>query len=330
MYHTISELPSMKALLLTLLSSTLLITSLIAQECNICKVMIPVFQRQYNAAAYDSIYATLAPQFQKELPAEASKEFFSSIHQQVGNLNGTRFIGYSPHFARYAGDFDSTILELNFSIDNANQFDGLQVKEYDSLKTVERNKAKIGLPFKGEWYINAGGDTKEQNPFHISALAQRRAFDIVIRDKNGRSYRTNGEKNEDYYAFGQPLYAPCAGVVVEAIDGLKDNVPGEMNKMYIPGNTVVIKAADSEYVFLCHFRQGSIKVKGGQKVVKGDLLGQCGNSGNSSEPHLHYHLQDGPDINTAIGKKMYFDRLKVNDIQKQDYSPVKAERISPE
>jgi murein DD-endopeptidase MepM/ murein hydrolase activator NlpD len=272
-----------------------------------------------------------SPEMKGYLPLDKTREFLSDIKAQAGSMNSLDFMGYKKNFAWYRAAFDKDIVEIDFSINRASQFDGLQIKEYDSLKTVERNRTKMSLPFKGQWFVNWGGDTKEQNA-HIEALAQRRAFDIVIKDKEGNTHRpgTDGEKNEDYYAFGKELYAPCAGVVVEAIDGLIDNVPGEMNKMYVPGNTVVIKAADSEYVFFAHFKQGSIKVKQGQRVTKGDLLGLCGNSGNSSEPHLHFHLQDGPDINTAIGKKCYFDKLKVNGVTRQDYAPVKDERISVE
>jgi murein DD-endopeptidase MepM/ murein hydrolase activator NlpD len=299
-----------------------------AQECNICKVMIPAFQSHYNAGHYDSIFAMFSPEMQAYLPLAKTKELFGQLKEEAGKLITVQYRGYKKGgFASYRGGFEKTIMLLDFSINGASKFDGLALNEYDSLKPVQRNKTAMSLPFKGEWYINAGGDTKEQNQ-HLEALAQRRAFDIVIRDKNGKTYRNKGERNEDYYAFGQELYAPCAGEVIMAIDGLFDNVPGDMNRMYVPGNSVVIKSADSEYIFFAHFKQGSVKVKKGQKVTKGTLLGLCGNSGNSSEPHLHFHIQDGPDINTAVGKKCYFDAIKVDGVLKKDYSPVKGERIS--
>jgi murein DD-endopeptidase MepM/ murein hydrolase activator NlpD len=300
-----------------------------AQECNICKVVVPSFQAHYNAARYDSIFAMFSPEMQAFLPLSQTRELFGQLQGEAGKLISLQFRGYKKGgYAYYRGGFEKTIMELDFSINGAAKIDGLMLNEYDSLKPVQRNKTVLSLPFKGEWYVNAGGDTKEQN-LHLEALAQRRAFDIVIRDKAGKTFRNKGERNEDYYAFGQELYAPAAGEVVMAIDGLFDNVPGDMNRMYIPGNSVVIKTADSEYLFFAHFKQGSVRVKKGQTVVKGTLLGLCGNSGNSSEPHLHFHIQDGPDINTAVGKKCYFDAVKVNGVLKKDYSPVKDERISP-
>jgi len=183
------------------------------------------------------------------------------------------------------------------------------------------------LPFKGEWSVTWGGDTKEQN-YHVESVAQKNAFDILIKDEQGSTHKGSGEANEDYYAFGKELYAPCDGEVVLVVDGVKDNIPGVLNPIYIPGNTVIIKTANGEFAFFAHFKQNSISVKQGQKIVTGELLGLCGNSGNSSEPHLHFHLQNVEDMTKATGAKCYFDKLKVNGSLKSDYSPVKGEKIS--
>jgi murein DD-endopeptidase MepM/ murein hydrolase activator NlpD len=170
------------------------------------------------------------------------------------------------------------------------------------------------------------GDTKELN-YHVESVAQKNAFDILIRDSSGLTHKGVGQKNEDYYAFGKELYAPCDGEVVLVVDGVKDNVPGTLNPVYIPGNTVIIKATNGEYAFLAHFKQHTIIVKQGQKVKAGELLGLCGNSGNSSEPHLHFHLQNVEDMNIAVGAKCYFDQIKVNGDLKIDYSPIKGDKI---
>jgi murein DD-endopeptidase MepM/ murein hydrolase activator NlpD len=111
------------------------------------------------------------------------------------------------------------------------------------------------------------------------------------------------------------------------VDGVKDNVPGVLNPIYIPGNTVIIKTNNGEYAFFAHFKQHSIVVKQGQKISAGTLLGFCGNSGNSSEPHLHFHLQNVEDMTKATGIKCYFEQLKANGDLKSDYSPVKGDKI---
>ena len=152
----------------------------------------------------------------------------------------------------------------------------------------------------------------------------------MIKDEKGNSYKTNGATNEDYYAFGKDLIAPCDGEVVLVVDGVKDNKPGELNPIYVPGNTVIIKTANNEYLFFAHFKQHSIAVKQGQKVKQGELLGLCGNSGNSSEPHLHFHIQNVEDMNVATGVKCYFERLVVNGEIKTDYSPIQKDKIKSE
>ncbi len=219
-------------------------------------------------------------------------------------------------------------MALNISLDKNSKINGLLVKLFKegNLPKLERNQTKFILPFKGEWTVFWGGDTKELN-YHVEYEAQKGAFDIVITDENGKSHNNNGERNEDYYAFEKELIAPCEAEVVLVVDGIKDNKPGEFNPIYIPGNTVILKTINGEYLFFAHFKQNSIVVKQGQKVKKGELLGLCGNSGNSSEPHLHFHLQNVEDMNKATGAKSYFEEIYVNGGLKKDYSPIKNEKI---
>jgi murein DD-endopeptidase MepM/ murein hydrolase activator NlpD len=100
-----------------------------------------------------------------------------------------------------------------------------------------------------------------------------------------------------------------------------------LNPTFLTGNTIIIKTANNEYLFFAHFKQHSIKVKQGQKVNQGQLLGLCGNSGNSSEPHLHFHIQNIEDMTSATGVKCYFDKIVVNGKVKLDCSPIKNEKI---
>ncbi len=121
-------------------------------------------------------------------------------------------------------------------------------------------------------------------------------------------------------------------MVTYAVDGVHDNVPGEMNTIFVPGNTVIIKHAAGEYSLFAHFKQNSIRVKTGDKITKGQLIGLCGNSGNSSEAHLHYQLQDKPFFAAEASVKVFFDKLNVKRAEKteskSDYSPVRGDVIS--
>ena len=198
-------------------------------------------------------------------------------------------------------------------------------KESNHPKSV-RNLTKLILPFKDEWTVIWGGDTRELN-HHFDFAAQKNAFDILITDIKGNSHKTDGKSNEDYYAFGKEIIAPCDGEIVMAVDGIKDNLPGAMNPVYVPGNSVIIRTQNEEYLFFAHLKQHSLVVKQGQKIKRGQLLGLCGNSGNSSEPHIHFHIQDSEDINTATGIKCYFENIIINGQSKDEYSPIQKDKI---
>jgi|HubBroStandDraft_6_1064221.scaffolds.fasta_scaffold09171_4 hypothetical protein len=153
----------------------------------------------------------------------------------------------------------------------------------------------LHLPFAGEWYVYWGGRSLAQNR-HALARDQRFAHDFLnlARKCRGQSYRGTGESNTDYYCFGQPIYAPADGLVVKTENELPDNTPGEMNPKEVLGNYVILDHGGGEFSFFAHFRRGTVVIRSGDRVHSRQLLAQCGNSGNSSEPHLHYHLQNTP------------------------------------
>ena len=281
----------------------------------------------FNASKNDSIVALFSSEMNAALPIEKFIQVSSGLKLQLGSIKKIRFIRLQSASALYETTFDNAVLGMTITLNPKNEIAGLLFKPYTEAKEIIRNNTKMKLPFKGEWSVTWGGDTKEQN-YHVESVAQKNAFDFLIYDEKGLTHKGTGEANEDYYAFGKELYAPCDGEVVLVVDGIKDNIPGVLNPIYIPGNTVIIKTANGEFVFFAHFKQHSIVVKQGQKVTTGALLGLCGNSGNSSEPHLHFHLQNTEDMTKATGAKCFFDQLKVNGVLKSDYSPVKGDKIS--
>jgi murein DD-endopeptidase MepM/ murein hydrolase activator NlpD len=281
----------------------------------------------YNVDKNDSIVAMFSPEMNAALSIEKFTQFSAGLKLQLGSIKKIRFVRLQSASALYETTFDNAALGMTITLNPKNEIAGLLFKPYTEAKEIIRNNTKMKLPFKGEWSVTWGGDTKEQN-YHVESVAQKNACDFLIYDEKGLTHKGTGEANEDYYAFGKELYAPCDGEVVLVVDGIKDNIPGVLNPIYIPGNTVIIKTANGEFVFFAHFKQHSIIVKQGQKVTTGALLGLCGNSGNSSEPHLHFHLQNTEDMTKATGAKCFFDQLKVNGVLKSDYSPVKGDKIS--
>jgi murein DD-endopeptidase MepM/ murein hydrolase activator NlpD len=162
-------------------------------------------------------------------------------------------------------------------------------KEAASKYLDYRTKTPLRLPFEGEWTVFWGGRSVEEN-YHAAAPDQRFAYDFVI-VRDGTTHTGDGSASEQYFCFGQPILAPGGGTVALSVDGLADNKPGVMDPSHPTGNHVVLDHGNGEFSFFAHFKKGSVKVKKGDKVKAGDPIGLCGNSGNTSEPHLHYHLQ---------------------------------------
>jgi murein DD-endopeptidase MepM/ murein hydrolase activator NlpD len=162
---------------------------------------------------------------------------------------------------------------------------------------------------------------------------QRYALDLLGVGPDGKTHQRDGKLNEDYYAFGREVLAPADGIITEVIEGVRDNVPGSLNPYSGVGNCVIIQHRDDEVSVLAHFKLGTIKVKSGNQVKRGQLLGLCGNSGNSSEPHIHYHLQHTAVLQDGVGIKCHFENAKVKNEDKMEarphYSPVKGDVIAP-
>ena len=100
-------------------------------------------------------------------------------------------------------------------------------------------------------------------------------------------------------------------------DEFPDNPLGVKDAKHIPGNYVVIRVAADRHIFLCHFQKGSITVKKGDAVKIGQVLGKCGNSGNSSAPHIHMHMQDAPTFSEGTGQNQIFKSIDVELTGKQ-------------
>src|SRR6218665_187269 len=318
----------MRLIFLILLSFVMSVSFAQKNEPEVYKTFLPQFTQLYNSGQYKEIFQRFSAEMKTALPEANTVDFFNDLFRQGGKIKQLNFEGNRSGNSSYKAVFDKTVFSFVIALDKNNAVAGFRFSGYipDGLPVIERNSTKLALPFKETWTIVWGGDTEEQN-YHVESNAQKNAFDMVITDASGKSYRNDGKLNEDYYAFGKQLLAPCDGEVVLVVDGIKDNVPGESNPVYVPGNTVIIKTVAGEYLFFAHFKQHSIKVKQGDQVKRDQVLGLCGNSGNSSEPHLHFHIQNVENMNIATCVKCYFDKIDVNGAVKTDYSPVKGEKV---
>jgi murein DD-endopeptidase MepM/ murein hydrolase activator NlpD len=146
----------------------------------------------------------------------------------------------------------------------------------------------LALPLKDECIITQGvdGPLTHRAPWNWAL-----DFEIV---RDGLRWHGPGTHLADYYTFDKPALAPCDGTVVAVISHIRDNAPGANNPAENWGNTVVLRHDTGYYVLLAHLRQGSALVVVGQRVVCGQPLARCGNSGRSPIPHLHLQVQDTP------------------------------------
>jgi hypothetical protein len=148
----------------------------------------------------------------------------------------------------------------------------------------------LKLPFSGEWFVEQGGRSMFLNGYFLND-DQRFSIDFVL-VKDGRLFSGDGSDNAQYFCFGQPVLAPADGQVVMVADGFQDNPPGHPTRDSPKGNMVLIAHGHSEFSMMDHLKQNSVRVKKGDKVKQGDVVGECGNSGPSPVPHIHYMLQN--------------------------------------
>ena len=190
-----------------------------------------------------------------------------------------------------------------------------------------QSKTMLRLPFKDDALVFWGGRELANNA-HAAVANQRYALDLLV-SREQRTHSGEGKRNDDYFCFGRTVLAPASGKLVTVLDAVDDNVPGQMNRKELLGNHVVIDHGNGEFSLLAHLRRGSLVVKQGEKVGAGQALGECGNSGNSSEPHLHYQLQNGPMFGAAAALPAQFVDYLADGQPVARGEPVKGQTIKP-
>lgn len=142
------------------------------------------------------------------------------------------------------------------------------------------------LPFRGAWVCTQGVDGRFTHQGEW-----RHAFDFEVRDDDGRFFKGAGTAIEDHHCHRLPVLAAADGVVVKVVGDVPDNAPGGLDLERNWGNCVVVRHAPGLHSLVAHLARGSVSVREGQPVRRGDVLGACGSSGRSPRPHLHFQLQ---------------------------------------
>jgi hypothetical protein len=145
-------------------------------------------------------------------------------------------------------------------------------------------------------------------------LGQRFAIDFNALDEAGRLATGDLNLNESYPSFGQPVLAVADAVVVTAVDRFPDQIPNDPRDVTLEsadGNHVILDLGDGRYAFYAHLKAGSVTVRDGDTVERGQQIGELGNSGSSTGPHLHFHVMDAPTALVADGMPYVFDQVEL-------------------
>jgi len=200
----------------------------------------------------------------------------------------------------------------------------------------------IGPPLRGgDWVAENGPSNSSVHRRAILPLngrayiGQRFAIDWAQTYPDGNWYRGDQRQNQDYRSYGQPVYAVADGTITEVKDGIPENTPGPASRAVeitfetLAGNHVIEKIEEGVYATFAHLQPGSLRVKMGDRVHRGQLLGLLGNSGNSDAPHLHFQICDANSVLGCEGLPYAISSFAVEGRWKPDGSRTMHESELP-
>ncbi|WP_235439847.1 M23 family metallopeptidase [Paenibacillus sp. DMB20] len=158
---------------------------------------------------------------------------------------------------------------------------------YPNTITRAQPSITVSWPLAEKTVVGWGGDSVKDNLPHATWSSERWAYDLVMEPHN-----INSDSNEDYGIWDKEIHSPVSGIVIAVSDNEADITPGSENFISMEGNHVYIKIKETgTYLLLNHLKKDSVTVEVGDHVKQGDVIGRVGNSGSTSEPHLHIHHQ---------------------------------------
>ena len=176
----------------------------------------------------------------------------------------------------------------------------------------------MSLPFYGKWKVFKGGIDK-LNSHSWNIISQRYAYDFVSSKDLARKYNDKKETVNDYLTFNENIYSPNDGVIIKVKNNIKDNKHAgsgwiDIWTTDIRGNFVIIKHDKNIYSLIAHLKENSCLVKKGDTVKRGQIIAKCGNSGHSTQPHIHFQVQDKANWYFSKGLPIIFSNILKNNI----------------
>jgi hypothetical protein len=197
---------------------------------------------------------------------------------------------------------------------------------------------EIGPPLAGKGWVAINGCCEPGGAHRSTGLpangriwfAQRFAIDWMRLDNTGRMVHGDPSNVHNYVDYGADVLAVADGTVVETLDTLNNQIPGKLPNpstitlKNVLGNHIVLDLGHGVFAFYAHLEKGSVRVKPGEHVKRGQVLAKVGNTGNTSAPHLHFHLVDGPSALASSGIPYVIDHFSLAGQVPSTKGPVEA------
>ncbi len=258
---------------------------------------------EYFAHGQDGLlYASFTPGMKKQTTESKISTISKQVSEKLGTPGETLSESFLPGLGAPVTIYNRTTryskvkvpVMLTMVLNGAGELADFQIQPVQYPQRDEysdyQDSTKLRLPFNGSWIVMQGGRAVYDNNF--AASDDNRYTVSFMNVKDGMAYENTGRKNTDYFCYGQPVLAPAGGVVVQAAGNSGDHPPGKGPEIQSRGNYVVIGHGNSEYSLIPYLKAGSLKVRPGQRVKQGEVIGECGNSGSSFAPHVEYSLQN--------------------------------------
>ena len=186
----------------------------------------------------------------------------------------------------------------------------------------------LGSPVFGADWLASDAPSNDPDNHHRrgifvydgQALISRRYAIDWMRVQDGKSFAGDSMNKQAYFSYGKPVRAVADATVVTARDGLPDNVPGHNEQFHpavpitmdtVTGNTITLDLGGGQFAFYCHLQPGSVRVKVGEHVKRGQVLALIGSSGDAREPHLHFEIANSPRALAGEGLPYVIDHFRV-------------------
>lgn len=274
------------------------------------RVLPESFGDCFSKREFEKIYDETVGSFKDQFAKEDFLKEAETFHGGSADFKLKQQNQLEPSVKRYQWVDEATGRMIVTAYNTALEIIGIQFGKYESFESDKKTTVnKYNLPFMEEWFVLWGGTDSFLN-YHYPYKHQRYAYDFIRKkEKDGAAFEGDQEVLSSYYAFGQPVTAPAQGKVVRLLTGIPDNQPNRMNLEAPEGNAIILDHGQGEYSLLAHLRNHSIMVKVGDEVDAHDVIAQCGNSGASETPHLHFHVMNGIEPHESESLRINFSDI---------------------